>query len=98
VVLWAPGVPPFGECGVTQLQEFLTVYARADDIELAVWVEEVRELREAQAMAAKIEACPGREPKRGDDRPACFLRRETHTHRANGDIKPKKEREAVQGA
>lgn len=80
-------LPPFMRLGVTALREWL-----ADPDRPPAWYGEILLKQDAQALAAKQVACPGRG--------ACAWvdeARGMHTHRGNGDIKPKVTKAAVNG-
>ncbi len=85
--VWVSGeaLPPFGLLGVTALREWLT-----DPERPAEWYEAKRGEEAARKLAAKIVKCPGPGvcawPVDGGE----------HTHRANGDVKPKVSRKVAE--
>ncbi len=87
--VWVAGVslPPFGKLGVTLLGEWLAAPNRP-----ASWYADVVAGKAASALAAKVVACPGRGKCAWVDEDLGL-----HTHRGNGDVKPKKAGEVEHG-
>lgn len=86
VWLWGETLLPFGHAGVTELETWL----EAGGTMPPGWYGEIRERRRTQAQASKMVACPGVGSCDWADRGT------DHTHRANGDIKPRKRRAGVE--
>ncbi len=82
-MVWGPGRPPFPVGGLTLFKEWLTVHGNVP----TEWYGEIKAKRAASALATKVVRCPD----------GCTIT-ESHTHRANGDVKPRKTREAKSGA
>jgi pimeloyl-ACP methyl ester carboxylesterase len=74
------GLPPFLLLGVTSLREWLTEPDRPP-----AWYQEKRAEEAARKLAAKIVKCPG-------PGHCTWAEPGEHTHRGNGDIKPKTSR------
>lgn len=84
VCVWGPELPPCLKMGIEDLKLWLKAEGRlAPD-----WFDQVTAKRDAQALAAKIIACPGP--------PECERLKSEHTHRANGDVKAKRVRKDVE--
>lgn len=87
VCVWGPELAPYLKMGIEDLKTWLRG-GGAVVTGLETWLMSVTARRDAQALAAKIVACPGP--------PECERLKAEHTHRANGDVKAKRARKDVE--
>ncbi len=81
-MVWGPGRTPFPVGGLTLFKEWLTAHGDLT----TEWYGGIEAKRAASVRPSKGVRCPD----------GCKIK-DLHTHRANGDVKPKKTREAKSG-